>query len=101
MEYITLANGVQMPMLGYGVYQVAPEACERCVAQAIDVGYRAIDTAQAYHNEEGVGRAVKASGLLEGITGQTALSELNGKNVTVTLTSRAGRTYEYTVSFSD
>lgn len=45
--------------------------------------------------------AVKASGLLEGITGQTALSELNGKNVTVTLTSRAGRTYEYTVSFSD
>ena len=63
MEYITLANGVQMPMLGYGVYQVTPEECEHCVAQAIDVGYRAIDTAQAYHNEEGVGRAVKASGL--------------------------------------
>ena len=63
MEYITLANGVQMPMLGYGVYQVPPEDCARCVAQAIDVGYRAIDTAQAYYNEEGVGQAVKASGL--------------------------------------
>ena len=63
MEYITLSNGVQMPMLGYGVYQVPPEDCARCVAQAIDVGYRAIDTAQAYYNEEGVGQAVKASGL--------------------------------------
>lgn len=63
MEYITLANGVQMPMLGYGVYQVPPEDCARCVAQAIDVGYRAIDTAQAYYNEEGVGQAVKTSGL--------------------------------------
>lgn len=63
MEYITLANGVQMPMLGYGVYQVPPEDCARCVAQAIDVGYRAIDTAQAYYNEEGVGQAVRASGL--------------------------------------
>ena len=63
MEYISLANGVQMPMLGYGVYQVPPEDCARCVAQAIDVGYRAIDTAQAYYNEEGVGQAVKASGL--------------------------------------
>ncbi|HIY07179.1 MAG TPA: aldo/keto reductase [Candidatus Evtepia faecigallinarum] len=63
MEYITLANGVRMPMLGYGVYQVPPEDCARCVAQAIDVGYRAIDTAQAYYNEEGVGQAVKASGL--------------------------------------
>lgn len=45
-----------MPILGYGVYQVTPEECERCVSDAISVGYRSIDTAQAYHNEEGVGK---------------------------------------------
>ena len=60
---ITLSNGVQMPLLGYGVYQVAPEECERCVSDAISVGYRMIDTAQAYGNEEGVGAAVRKSGL--------------------------------------
>ncbi|MBR1576771.1 MAG: aldo/keto reductase [Bacteroidales bacterium] len=54
MEYVTLNNGVKMPILGYGVYQVDPAECERCVADAIRVGYRLIDTAQAYHNEEGV-----------------------------------------------
>ena len=48
-----------MPKLGYGVYQVTPEECERCVSDAQSVGYRSIDTAQAYFNEEGVGRAVK------------------------------------------
>ena len=63
MEYITLANGVKMPLLGYGVYQVDPAECERCVTDAIAVGYRSIDTAQAYHNEEGVGNAVRKSGL--------------------------------------
>lgn len=63
MEYRTLSNGVKMPMLGYGVYQVDPASCERSVAEAIQVGYRAIDTAQAYFNEEGVGSAVKKSGL--------------------------------------
>ena len=63
MEYITLANGVKMPLLGYGVYQVDPAECERCVSDAIAVGYRSIDTAQAYHNEEGVGNAVRKSGL--------------------------------------
>ncbi len=52
-----------MPQLGYGVYQVKPEECERCVCDALSVGYRMIDTAQAYHNEEGVGRAVKKSGI--------------------------------------
>ena len=52
-----------MPQLGYGVYQVTPEECERCVSDALSVGYRMIDTAQAYHNEEGVGRAVKKSGI--------------------------------------
>lgn len=63
MEYMTLNNGVKMPKLGYGVYQVTPEECERCVLDAIAVGYRSIDTAQAYYNEEGVGSAVKKSGV--------------------------------------
>ncbi|HOO32081.1 MAG TPA: aldo/keto reductase [Thermotogota bacterium] len=64
MDYATLNNGVQMPMLGYGVYQIADlDECERCVLDAIEVGYRSIDTAQAYYNEEAVGRAVKKSGL--------------------------------------
>ena len=63
MEYVTLNNGVQMPKLGYGVYQVDPAECERCVSDAISVGYRSIDTAQAYGNEEGVGTAVKRSGV--------------------------------------
>ena len=63
MEYVTLNNGVQMPKLGYGVYQVDPAECERCVSDAISVGYRSIDTAQAYANEEDVGAAVKRSGV--------------------------------------
>lgn len=66
MEYKTLNNGVKMPMLGYGVYQVAPEECERCVLDALSVGYRAVDTAQAYGNEEGVGSALKKSGVPRG-----------------------------------
>ena len=61
MKIIKLSNGVEMPQLGYGVYQVTPEECERCVSDALSVGYRMIDTAQAYHNEEGVGNAVKKS----------------------------------------
>ena len=63
MEYVTLSNGVKMPQLGYGVYQVSNEECERCVKDAISVGYRAIDTAQSYHNEDAVGAAVAASGV--------------------------------------
>lgn len=63
MNKITLSNGVEMPQMGYGVYQVAPEECERCVSEAIGVGYRMIDTAQAYANEEAVGRAWKRSGV--------------------------------------
>ena len=63
METIKLYNGVEMPVLGYGVYQVTPEECERCVADAISVGYRMIDTAQAYQNEEGVGNAVTKCGV--------------------------------------
>ena len=58
MEHITLRNGVEMPLLGYGVYLVSPEECERCVLDAISTGYRLIDTAQAYYNEEGVGAAI-------------------------------------------
>ena len=63
MEYVTLNNGVKMPMLGYGVYQVDPAECERCVSDAFSVGYRSIDTAQAYNNEECVGRAIAKSGI--------------------------------------
>ena len=63
MDYITLSNGVKMPQLGYGVYQVSPEEAERCVSDALSVGYRMVDTAQAYANEEGVGNAVKKSGI--------------------------------------
>jgi len=63
MEYIKLSNGVEMPALGYGVFQVGPDECERCVADALSVGYRLIDTAQAYQNEEGVGNAWRKSGI--------------------------------------
>lgn len=66
MEFVTLNNGVKMPILDYGVYQVSAEECERCVLDAISVGYRSIDTAQAYGNEEGVGSAVKKSGVPRG-----------------------------------
>lgn len=63
MKTVTLNNGVVMPQIGYGVYQVSPAECERCVSDALKVGYRMIDTAQAYNNEEGVGAAVKKSGI--------------------------------------
>lgn len=64
MEYVTLNNGVKMPVLGFGVYQINDLAeCERVVSDAIKTGYRLIDTAQAYGNEEAVGKAVKNSGL--------------------------------------
>ena len=63
METIRLNNGVEMPVLGYGVFQVSPDECERCVTEAIGIGYRLIDTAQAYFNEEGVGTAVKNCGV--------------------------------------
>lgn len=63
MEYIKLYNGVEMPVLGYGVFMVSPDECERCVTDALNTGYRLIDTAQAYQNEEGVGNAWRKSGL--------------------------------------
>lgn len=63
MDTIKLNNGVEMPQLGYGVFQVSPVEAERCVADALSVGYRMIDTAQAYQNEEGVGTAIRKSGI--------------------------------------
>ena len=60
---ITLNNGVEMPMMGYGVWQIAPAECEHYVSEALKAGYRSIDTAQAYYNEEGVGEAVSKSGI--------------------------------------
>lgn len=63
MKYVTLANGVKMPQLGYGVYQVSKDECESCVLDALKVGYRHIDTAQSYFNEEEVGNAIANSGI--------------------------------------
>lgn len=63
MKTITLNNGIEMPTLGYGVFQVSPKECERCVTDAIHTGYRLIDTAQAYYNEEGVGNAIVRLGV--------------------------------------
>ena len=63
---ITLNNGVEMPMMGYGVWQIAPAECERHVSEALEAGYRSIDTAQAYYNEEGVGEAAGKSGIPRG-----------------------------------
>lgn len=63
MEYVMLSNGIKMPKLGYGVYQIKNEECERCVLDAISVGYRLIDTAQAYGNEEAVGNAIVKCGV--------------------------------------
>ena len=63
MEFVTLNNGVKMPLLGYGVYQISKEECEACVINAIKVGYRLIDTAQSYGNEEAVGNAIEKCGV--------------------------------------
>ena len=63
MEFVTLRNGVEMPILGYGVYQIPQDICERCVLDALQAGYRALDTAQSYFNEEQVGNAIEKSGI--------------------------------------
>ena len=63
MEYVTLSNGIKMPVLGYGVYQVTKDECERCVSDALKAGYRSIDTAQSYFNEEEVGNAIQKAGI--------------------------------------
>ena len=63
MEYVKLNNGVEMPILGFGVYQIPREETKRCVLDAINAGFRAIDTAQSYFNEAEVGDAIKESGI--------------------------------------
>ena len=63
MEYVTLNNGVKMPQIGYGTYQTPPRMTEKCVADAIHIGYRSIDTAQCYGNEKEVGLACRKSGV--------------------------------------
>ena len=63
MEYITLNNGVQMPMVGFGTWQIRGEAGERAILEALELGYRLLDTARMYENEETVGRAVRQSGV--------------------------------------
>lgn len=62
-QTIILSNGIEMPIIGFGVYQIPPKECEQCVSEALSIGYRMIDTAQAYGNEENVGTAVKKSGI--------------------------------------
>ena len=63
MKTVKLNNGVEMPVIGYGVFQIENDKCEKCVSDALEAGYRLIDTAQAYYNEESVGRAIKNSGI--------------------------------------
>ncbi|GAA4988756.1 aldo/keto reductase [Kitasatospora paranensis] len=63
MQHVTLNNGVEMPILGFGVYQIPPEQTEQAVSEALAVGYRLLDTAAAYQNEEAVGRAIRRSGI--------------------------------------
>lgn len=63
MQTVTLNNGVTMPILGFGVFQIPPEDTERTVTDALAAGYRLLDTAAAYGNEKAVGRAIKSSGI--------------------------------------
>ena len=77
---VILNNGVEMPMLGYDVLQTPPDETEHCVAEALEVGYRLIDTAQAYANEEGAGAAVAAAGVPRDeifITSKIRVSNMN------------------------
>ena len=80
MLYKTLNNGVRMPMLGLGVYQMSPNETERCVLDALKAGYRLIDTAQSYNNEEGVGTAIAKSGVPRDqifVTSKVQVSNMN------------------------
>ncbi len=63
MDFVALSNGIKMPQIGYSVFLIDNAQCERLVREAIDVGYRHIDTAQAYYNEEGVGAAITKCGV--------------------------------------
>ena len=86
MEYVKLSNGMEMPILGYGVYQVSKEECERCVLDALRAGYRSIDTAQAYFNEEEVGTALIKSGIPRKdifLTSEQAMDYINDNTMVV------------------
>lgn len=88
MENVTLNNGVSMPMLGYGVFQTPPEDTARCVREALEVGYRLIDTAQAYGNEKGVGVGIKDSGIARDdvfITSKVWVSSMNEERARVSI----------------
>lgn len=63
MEYVKLNNGIEMPILGFGVYQIPPSETKQAVLNAINSGYRLIDTAQSYNNEKEVGNAISECGL--------------------------------------
>jgi len=63
MQTVTLNNGVRMPLLGFGVYQMSEEECEASVLEALRIGYRLFDTAAIYGNEQAVGRALRSSGV--------------------------------------
>lgn len=64
MQYATLSNAVELPMIGYGTFQIKDAAqCEKCVADALETGYRLFDTAVSYENEAAIGRALRGSGL--------------------------------------
>lgn len=88
MEFVKLNNGIEMPMLGYGVFQTPPDQTEACVSEALEVGYRLIDTAQAYGNEEGVGAAVAKSGIPRDeifITSKVWVSNMNYERATASI----------------
>ena len=88
MEFVKLNNGIEMPMLGYGVFQTPPEETARCVAEALEVGYRLIDTAQAYGNEEGVGEGIRKSGVPRDevfITSKVWVSNMNYERATASI----------------
>ena len=88
MEFVKLNNGIEMPMLGYGVFQTPPDQTEVCVSEALEVGYRLIDTAQAYGNEEGVDAAVAKSGIPRDeifITSKIWVSNMNYERATASI----------------
>ena len=88
MEFVKLNNGVEMPVLGYGVFQTPPEETARCVSEALQVGYRLIDTAQAYGNEDGVGEGIRKSGVPRNevfITSKIWVSNMNYERATASI----------------
>ncbi len=93
MDYVTLNNGIQMPIAGFGVFQIAdPKECERSVVDAIEAGYRLIDTAASYMNEEAVGRDLRQSGVARELRGATTSSTTRlSSPLAASTASRSGR----------